>query len=99
MAKVEYAYPIHELHGKVDKKCHVSFRGGHTYTLRHPRRKEDFSAHEKAYRKVFGNLNHEASEINRDESRKGEYQDWKEKGYTSRYRYILASLIKDATVP
>lgn len=94
MAKVEYITPIERVHGKVKHDSRISFRGGHTYYLLHPRTEKDFSEHEKAYRRCFGELTKTASQINKDEGRKDEYQDWKDKGYTSRYRYILAKLVE-----
>jgi|GEM_PF-6556132 len=99
MAEADYIRPIAGLHGKLKKDSNVSFRGKHTYCLQHPRTEKDFSEHEKAYRKSFGEMNKEASRINKDESRMSEYQDWQEKGYKSRFRYILATLVKEQTLP
>ena len=94
MAKVQWIDPIQEVHGKIVKDTNVSFRGKRTYYLRHPRTEKDFSEHEKTYRRSFGAIAKEASRINHDESRKAEFQDWKEQGYRSRYRAILATLVK-----
>ena len=94
MSKVKYITQIESAHGKVAPGSNQSFRGNHTYTLQHPRTEESFSEHEKAYRRDFGALNKLASEINRDPARQNEYTDWKEKGYQSRFRYILSELIK-----
>lgn len=98
MAKVQWMNPIQEIHGKIVKTTNVSFRGQHTYHLQHPRTEKDFSEHEKAYRRAFGELNKEASRINKDPDRWKDFQDWKEKGYTSRYRYILAELINNTAI-
>jgi len=93
MARLEYVYIVGKAHGKVKRNSNVSYRGNFTYTLENPRTEKDFSEHEKAYRKSFGEMNKEASRINKDPNRLTEYQDWQEKGYTSRYRYILAELL------
>lgn len=98
MAKVVYIDPVERVHGKVKRDTHVSFRGQHTYYLQHPRTEKDFSEHEKAYRRAFGELNKEASRINKNPDRWEDFQDWKEKGYTSRYRYILAELINNTVI-
>jgi len=94
MAEFEWEHPIKKVHGKLKKDSNISFRGKHSYCLLHPRTEKDFSEHEKAYRKSFGEMNKEASRINKDPERMSEFQDWKEKGYTSRFRYILAMLVK-----
>jgi len=93
MAEFEWEHPIKKVHGKLKKDSNISFRGKHSYCLQHPRTEKDFSEHEKAYRKSFGEMNKEASRINKDPERLNEFQDWKEKGYTSRFRYILAELV------
>ena len=93
MARIGYVEPIEAIHGKIKKDSNVSHRGKFTYTLQHPRKKEDFSEHEKAYHCFFGEKNKEASRINKDEALAAAYNDWKEKGYQSRYRYILACLV------
>ena len=98
MSKVDFIRPEAKMHGKVKSGSNESFRGKHTYILQHPRTEKDFSEHEKAYRRSFGELNKQASQINKDESRINEYQDWEEKGYQSRFRYILAELIKNNPV-
>lgn len=94
MSKVDYVNPVAGAHGKVAPGSNQSFRGRFTYTLKHPRTAKDFSEHEKKYRQNFGRLNKLASQINKDESRKNEYNDWEEKGFQSRFRYILSELIK-----
>jgi len=94
MADIDWMVPIEGVHGKFKKDSNISFRGKHSYCLQHPRTEKDFSEHEKAYRKSFGEMNKEASRINKDPERMNEFQDWKEKGYQSRFRYILAELVK-----
>lgn len=94
MARIDFKGPVESVHGKLHKDDKESFRGKHTYTLQNPRTPDKFSEHEKAYHKKFGELNKLASQINKDENRKNEYTDWEEKGYESRYRYILAELVK-----
>jgi len=94
MAKIDWVYPIEGVHGKFDKDSDTSFQGKRSYKMKHPRRKEDFSEHEKAYHQTFGEKNKEASRINKDPARVAEFQDWREKGYQSRYRYILAQLVR-----
>lgn len=100
MAKVEYIKPIRGLHGKVQKNDNVYFREmyGKSVAIRmiHPRTEKDFSEHEKAYRKSFGEMSKEASRINKNEKLAAKYNDWKEKGYRSRYRYILVLLVVNA---
>lgn len=103
MANVEYIKPIKELHGKLNKADNTYFRRMHgksvVIKMNHPRTEKDFSEHEKAYRQTFGAMNKEASRINKDETQKTEFNDWREKGYQSRYRYILAVLIATARQP
>jgi len=93
MAKIDWKGPIEGVHGKLDPDSNVSYKGKRSYCMKHPRTEKDFSEHEKAYRKSFGEMNKEASRINKDVTRMAEFQDWKEKGYQSRFRYILATLV------
>ena len=102
MAQVDYIDPIEGLHGKLNKEDDVYFRMMHGkkvgVRMSHPRTEKDFSEHEKAYRKSFGELNKEASRINHDEALAAAYNDCEEQGYQSRYRYILARLIREKAV-
>lgn len=98
MAKVEFLDPVDTVSGKLNKKGSVYFRvvNGKRFAvlMMNPRTREKSSAKEKAYRSNVGKLSKEASRISRDETLAAAYADWKEKGYTNRYRYILAELIK-----
>ena len=98
MSRVVYKNHIASMHGKVEPGANQSFRGNFTYTLQNPRTAESFSEHEKQYHKKFGELNKQASQINKDPARVNEYTDWQEKGYKSRFRYILAELVKNNPV-
>lgn len=98
MAKAEFKDLVKALSGKVNKDHSVYFRQikGKTYAveLQNPRTSEKASKKEKALRKRVGEQSKEASRINKDEALAAEYNDWAEHGYSTRYRYILARLIK-----
>lgn len=98
MAKAIFVKPIETYSGKVSRHHNVYFRhfNGKNYAvlLVNPRTRDKSSDKERAYRARVGELSKEASRINHDESLAASYADWQSRGYSSRYRYILAELIK-----
>ena len=66
----EFAFPVGEVHGKIDKKSNkyhrIQYGKSRTVTLNHPRTADKASPHEKAYRQEFGALQAEKSRIYRD---------------------------------
>lgn len=87
--------PILSMIGKLSQKSDIFIKRiwGKHYAIQMQNKRKKFSTHEKMVHKNFGAMSKMASQISRDPSRRSEYNDWAERGYVSRYHYILAMLV------
>lgn len=102
MSQVLFNTPVDWMAGKLKRVSNISFRRNgdkvFTYTLQHPRTEADFSAHEKAYRRSFGERSRLASRICHDPAYADRFNDFATHGYLSRHKYVMA-LLKTEAIP
>lgn len=102
MSQVLFNTPVDWMAGKLKRVSNISFRRNgekvFTYTLQHPRTEADFSAHEKAYRRSFGERSKLASRICHDPAYADRFNDFATHGYLSRHKYVMA-LLKTEAIP